>query len=324
MKTSTKLLGAVAFFILGSAPQLAQAQLEFCVATYTDFEVNTAEGEVVAWAWVEDYFSGGDCFTISYFQWGFWAHAYFASASIVSPTQRSAYYENFTDLIAYGGGSASASTFLSYIDESGEYDIEWVIWIYCILGEYFVSHFDGQVVYVPQCTSSDVNGFNFHKTNFYHRFSPYPARYQFANPQPNTFHFGFRALDFSQYVPDKTPYDDGADMWNTTDTMCGETYTSEMAQTWTTGGAFTILYYTVTELEKCGQATLALSGVTDEIRMRCVDQQVAAHEYGHVVGLVDRPNSGTDDIMCTWSCSSNKLVQAYHIRALLHHYYQHE
>jgi hypothetical protein len=137
MKTFRTALGATVLFVLGSVPQLARAQYEFCVMAYTDFAVNTTEGEVEAWAWVEDYFSGGYCGESAYYQWGYWEHTYFASASIESPTQNSAYDEDSMANIPYGGGWADASTSLSMEGDPGWFHIDWCVNIWCTIGDLF-------------------------------------------------------------------------------------------------------------------------------------------------------------------------------------------
>jgi hypothetical protein len=129
------LLSATSLLVLGSAPQLAQAQ---CVAAYWDYDVDTVQEEIVAWAFVEDYFNTTYCGLEAYYQWGYWEHSYFASVEIESPTQASAYDDDGLALIPYGGGSAYASASISYVGDPGNYIIEYFVRIFCTVGGYFV------------------------------------------------------------------------------------------------------------------------------------------------------------------------------------------
>jgi hypothetical protein len=127
MRTSRAALCATLLLVLGSAPQFAEA----CTATYLDFNVNTAQSKIEAWSWVEDYYNFSPCFDEAYWALGWWSHSYHASVHITSPTQNLAYHIDSLPNVDYGGGSASAYASLSYVGESGLYDIVLESWIDC-------------------------------------------------------------------------------------------------------------------------------------------------------------------------------------------------
>ena len=146
MRTARTLLGAAVLFVLGLMPQMARA----CVATYADFNLDTAQGEVEAWAWVEDYYDQSPCFDETYSTWQYWEHRYEAGVYIQSPTQNSAYdYDSPLIYVPYGGGSASAYASLSVQGDPGIYSIDWELWIFCTIGQYFFGDGGGDVVEVP-------------------------------------------------------------------------------------------------------------------------------------------------------------------------------
>jgi hypothetical protein len=145
MRTARTLVGAALLFVLGLMPQTASA----CVATYADFNVDTTQAEVEAWAWVEDYYDQSPCFDEIYSTWPYWEHRYEAYVQIQSPTTNSAYDYQSTWYVPYGGGSASAFSSLSVEDDPGVYSIDWQLLIFCIIGQYFFGDGGNDVVEVP-------------------------------------------------------------------------------------------------------------------------------------------------------------------------------
>ena len=146
MKISRTLLSSAALLVSGLAPQAGRT----CVATYTDFYLDPVNQELDAWSSVEDYFDESYCLSQAYYQWYYWEHSYEASVNIESPTQNSAYdFDNLAS-IPYGGGSAYASTSLSFIGDPGDYIIETILRIFCtVVGDYFVEELDDEVVTIP-------------------------------------------------------------------------------------------------------------------------------------------------------------------------------
>ena len=148
MKISVrKLFGAAALFALGSMPQIVRAQ-EGCVVAYTDFVVDTEQVRVEAWAHVEDYFNTYYCAQEALQYWGYWEHTYGAEISIQSPTGNLASGIGGQESVPYGGGSGEASTSILFVEDFGNYEIIWRIWIWCTIGQLFVDLFGDDIVEV--------------------------------------------------------------------------------------------------------------------------------------------------------------------------------
>ncbi len=215
--------------------------------------------------------------------------------------------------------SIAVSTSRTY-SAAGHYTIYDDIWCGC--WDAFPTDFFGSLQRnVSICEEAQLDGFDFHANQFHKRLPPYPSRYFFGNPQPNTFRFAFQPLDDPELVPSeqRSTFEDGRLLWNTTKSMCGETYTSEMGQLLWRESGWNIIFEVNDELSPCGEVETFISGQTDIVRLRCLNSQTAAHEYGHIVGLQDGLPQSTD-IMCVTNCGTRD-VQAYNIRALLHHYF---
>lgn len=149
MKTPWAQTSAAAVLVLGLMPQLAAA----CVAVYGDHNVDTTQGEVQAWVWVED------CDDMGATNPPYFEHQYYASVHIDSPTQNSAGDNDIAGPIAYAGGSADAYASISYDGDLGGYDIEFEVSILCsLLGQILSGVEEEDDVPAPgDCTANGVD-----------------------------------------------------------------------------------------------------------------------------------------------------------------------
>lgn len=149
MRTARTLLCATVLFV-GLLPHMAGA----CMAAYMDFNVDTAQAEIEAWSYVEDYYSSSPCFD-SASSWQYWEHYYEAHINLRSPTGNWASDSASTGYVPYGGGSATAYHYLSFQGDAGMYNIDWTAWIICTVGGYILNTGDGDVVEAPLYASYD-------------------------------------------------------------------------------------------------------------------------------------------------------------------------
>ena len=129
MRITEALVSTAALLVLGSMPLSAEAQ---CGVAYGDYGVNEVEGTIDAWSYVEEYVIP-ECPWYNAYQYGYYEHIYSVTAQITGPTQNVAYNEGGS-VMPYGGGNAGTFTSLSYIDDPGEYIVDWFIGVFCTLG----------------------------------------------------------------------------------------------------------------------------------------------------------------------------------------------
>ncbi len=129
MRITGALVSAAALLVLSSLPLSAKAQ---CGVAYGDYAVNEEEGTIDAWTYVAEYVVP-ECPWYNAYQYGYYDHHYSVSAAITSPTQNSAYDDDY-QIAPYGGGYAVAFTSILYAGDPGEYDVEWFISVICTIG----------------------------------------------------------------------------------------------------------------------------------------------------------------------------------------------
>lgn len=151
MRTS-RIVGAIGILLLASGSQRAEA----CVYVYTDINVDMAASELDAWVWVGDAFSFPPCYYDAYNQWGYWEHTYHATVSIESPTLNTASDVDALANIPYGGESAEAFAYISTVNDAGDYEINFILWLWCTIGGYLLNVTAPEVVSVCSIGSTDA------------------------------------------------------------------------------------------------------------------------------------------------------------------------
>jgi hypothetical protein len=158
MKITGALVSATVLLVLASMPRLAEAQ---CGVAYGDYDVNEAEGTIEAWTFVQETFEP-ECPWAGGYQWGYFEHHYATTVEIESPTQNSAYDEDY-QVMPYGGGGASTFTSISYLGDPGEYVIDLFIGVSCTIGGTLGFWLDEEEEDVPAQTSCPLPPYEFHQ-----------------------------------------------------------------------------------------------------------------------------------------------------------------
>jgi hypothetical protein len=170
------------------------------------------------------------------------------------------------------------------------------------------------------CAAVDVDGYDFH--DFPGRPSLLQTRYGFTVQSGNIFKFNLLPLDTTP-SGDRPLFEDGADEWDTTKSMCAISYTSDITFDWRSSVTANLVVEKVTSLPGlCGKITWTGGGALEVLKvLDTCTAETAAHEYGHLLGLLDRSSGNQDpDIMRSPAGGVARDVQAYHIRRLIEEY----